>query len=232
MQVLYAKRGCVISVSEQVSDCPECGALRNSRECGICGWTEPTAEHKPAPVVAPRDPEPKKADPFESKLDVRNESSCVQCGGNYECIDGIIQCPVCGPPPGAVLPPAKPLAKLNPRLPNIDDKLPADPRCPKCLEAAEGAARVRSEIPIEIGERVILTNWDKGGAIELLCPICDFREELAPGRPNINVLTNTNQNDHGLPPNEPSSAAVSMSPAAPPGTGVQPPLEVKRRKRG
>lgn len=222
MQVLDAKRGCVISTTEAISDCPECGALRASSECEFCGWTEPTAEHMPAPQpIEP--PTPQKAeDRFKSHIDAGNDLICVVCGGDREEIDGLLQCPVCGPVPGTELP-VKPRVAVN-ELPNIDDKLPADPRCPSCLAEAEAAARVRSEIPVEVGERAIVVDYGRGGAIMLVCPVCNAEEELVPGRKGV-------QETHTL-----DASPTPQTPIVTAFTGVneQPPapsLEVKRRKK-
>lgn len=226
MQVLDVKTGCVISTTEAISDCPECGALRASMECEFCGWTEPTAEHQAAPVVVAPKPEPRRPDP-DVHIDAGNDLICESCGGDREEIDGLLQCPVCGPAPGTE-PPAKPrvAAAVNKTLPNIDDKLPADTRCPKCLEEAEAevaAAHLagRDITPMNIGERAIVVDYSRGGAIMLVCPVCNEEEELAPGK------IKDEQPEVGE-----SAITHDFRPGAYSAPPEKPPLEVKRRKKG
>lgn len=247
MQVLEENR--VVSTTDAVSDCPECGALRDTPECVVCGWQEPTAEHKPAPRAIEKPPEVRRRPNPNIKIDAGNDLVCEQCGADREEVAGVLRCPICEPEPITRLP------RRATELPNIDDKLPADPRCPHCIAQASTAVNSNISVnpsvapscevrPVDIGERMIVTDYDQGGAIMLVCPVCNASETLVPGRNHESKQTRAPQGGH-VPDSQSKNTAGNggenrkwdQAEAAQGGEGpsnqvANDNFQVKRRKKG
>lgn len=181
MPQAIAKNGDIVSVLGISSDCPSCGSAREEDECGICGWTEPEKEDEPSP--RPRS-EPRQLAANRPKQNVvdhidAHEVVCVICGGDRCEIGGVMQCPTCQPWPEDD---AKPAA-VPKTLPDIDNQLPADPRCPNCVAQAEAAAKDygadgAGREPVQVGEREIQVDFFNLGEVSLFCPVCGLTEKL------------------------------------------------------
>jgi hypothetical protein len=239
MPQVVNKRGDVICVIGLLPECPDCGTLCEGTECPICGWTVPAEEEAPPPPrPTPPKPAAKREQAITDHIDASSDTACMVCNADRVEIGGVMQCPVCGPTPGMAPPEEPPPAPKA--LPNIDDQLPADPRCPKCLEMAEGTS---ADSPVTIGEREIAIDFMNGGAVSLVCPVCNHTEQLWDGKQQpvaATVAEETKQagrhpEGHEIPPEakSPDSGSVASVPGAKEIVSAErPPLEVRRRKKG